>query len=171
MNMLLVASWYHSILGTLFALMAVVLMGVILLQRGKGVGLSGAFGGAGGHTAFGAKTGDVLTWATIVIAFVMLVFAVILNYVFVPMTPPGPPPAIAPLTFPAALPAEAPGETTGESTLPPVSEATPPPTEPAPTTTPPSTGAEKPVEPPAEGGGGDLPAWAARTGAFGAAHS
>ena len=59
--MLLGLSWYHYILSIMFAFVAVILMGIILLQRGKGVGLAGAFGGAGGNTAFGAKTGDVLT--------------------------------------------------------------------------------------------------------------
>ena len=96
--------WFLRILATLFALLAVLLMGVILLQRGKGVGLSGAFGGAGGHTAFGAKTGDVLTWATIVIAAVMLVFAVVLNYVFVPLAPPAPPTIGPPVSVPAPSP-------------------------------------------------------------------
>ena len=164
---MLLALWYHSILATLFALLAVFLMGVILLQRGKGVGLAGAFGGAGGHTAFGAKTGDVLTWATVVIAFVMLTFAVILNFVFVPLAPPAPPaPVITPLSIPAA-PAESPGEATGGSAVPPAGEATPTPVEPAPSTTPPSTEAEKPSETP-PGGGGDAPAWEARPGVFGA---
>ena len=99
--------WYHYILATLFAFAAVALMGVILLQRGKGVGLSGAFGGAGGHTAFGAKTGDVLTWITIVGAIVVLTGAVVLNYVFVPLTPlgaPAPPPPTAPMLPPVTPP-------------------------------------------------------------------
>ena len=51
-------------------------MMLILLQRGKGVGLAGAFGGAGGTTAFGAKTGDMLTWVTIVGTGVLLTLAV-----------------------------------------------------------------------------------------------
>ncbi|MBU0618464.1 MAG: preprotein translocase subunit SecG [Planctomycetes bacterium] len=165
---MLLALWYHSILATLFALLAVLLMGVILLQRGKGVGLSGAFGGAGGHTAFGAKTGDVLTWATIVIAVVMLVFAVILNYVFVPVAPPGPGPAVAPLTIPST-PTEAPGGGTGGSTVPPDGEPAPLPTEPvpAPTETPPPTDTEKPNET-TPGGGGDAPGWVAQPGILGA---
>ena len=157
---MLLALWYHSILATLFALLAVLLMGVILLQRGKGVGLSGAFGGAGGHTAFGAKTGDVLTWATIVIAIVMLVFAVILNYVFVPVAPPGPGPAVAPLTIPST-PTGAPGETGGGSPVPPGGETSPPPAVPAPTDT------EKPNET-TPGGGGDAPGWVAQPGILGA---
>ena len=40
---------------------------LILIQKGRGGGLSGAFGGGGGSSAFGAKTGDVLTWATSII--------------------------------------------------------------------------------------------------------
>lgn len=40
---------------------------VVLIQRPKGGGLAGAFGGVGGaqQTAFGAKVGDVLTWVTV----------------------------------------------------------------------------------------------------------
>ena len=93
---------WHVIAAIWFAFVAIVLMGVILLQRGKGVGLSGAFGGAGGHTAFGAKTGDVMTWATVVGALILLTTAVGLNYLFQP------PPAPA-----AALPPAAPAGGTG----------------------------------------------------------
>jgi len=89
---MILALWYHIILAVIFAVLAIVLMGVILLQRGKGVGLAGAFGGAGGHTAFGAKTGDFLTWVTIIGAALFLVWAVLLNYWFVPITPAGPAP-------------------------------------------------------------------------------
>lgn len=86
--MLLAAEWYHGILAVFFAVFAILLMLVILLQRGKGVGLAGAFGGVGGAAAtFGAKTGDVLTWVTIVGASLLLAFAVILNYVFSPSGP------------------------------------------------------------------------------------
>ncbi len=116
---MILAVWYHPILATIFAFMAVVLMGVILLQRGRGVGLAGAFGGVGGHTAFGAKTGDFLTWATIVIASIFLGYVVILNYVFVPLKASGsapPPPAM-----PAPLPSPADGA--GEQTLPPADSA------------------------------------------------
>ncbi|MBN2447572.1 MAG: preprotein translocase subunit SecG, partial [Phycisphaerae bacterium] len=82
--MMLAAAWYHNILAVLFAFVAVLLILIILLQRGKGVGLAGAFGGSGGSSAFGAKTGDFLTWVTVVMAIVFLAFAVVLNYVFQP---------------------------------------------------------------------------------------
>ena len=38
---------------------------LILIQRGKGGGLAGAFGGVGGSSAFGTKAGDVFTRITI----------------------------------------------------------------------------------------------------------
>jgi preprotein translocase subunit SecG len=114
--------WYHTVLAFFFVVIAVLVVIVILLQRGRGVGLAGAFGGAGGGSAFGAKTGDVLTWVTIASAVVLLTFTVILNYVFVPRpaglppppTPPTPPlpittvPASAPATAPPRPPASAP---------------------------------------------------------------
>jgi preprotein translocase subunit SecG len=59
-------------LATVFVIACVVLVLLVLIQRGRGGGLSGAFGGAGGNTAFGSKTGDVLTWATSVV-FVLFV--------------------------------------------------------------------------------------------------
>lgn len=159
--------WFHSILATLFALLAVLLMGVILLQRGKGVGLAGAFGGAGGHTAFGAKTGDVLTWATIVIAVVMLVFAIVLNYVFVPLAPPPPPAMGAPVSGPLPSPTGTPAETPAGPTTPPVGAPAPIPIEPAPTGTTPPADTEKPDEP-TPPGGGDTPFWSIRPEIFGA---
>ena len=141
---MILAAYYHTILGFFFAVFAIVLMLVILLQRGKGVGLAGAFGGAGGGTAFGAKTGDVLTWLTIGMAVAVLIFAVILNYVFRPSGPNlgGPAAQAAPVTTPAA-PAAAP-------VTPPV---TPAETPAAPVTTPTdstATPAETPAEAPAE---------------------
>jgi len=63
----------------IFIIVCLLLMLVILIQKGRGGGLSSAFGGAGGNTAFGSKTGDVLTWATSVIFGIFLLLAVALN--------------------------------------------------------------------------------------------
>src|SRR5205814_8986320 len=52
---------------------------LILIQKGRGGGLASAFGGSGGNTAFGSKTGDVLPWATSIVFGVFLVLAVALN--------------------------------------------------------------------------------------------
>jgi preprotein translocase subunit SecG len=153
---MILALWYHNILATLFGLVAVLLIGVILLQRGRGVGLSGAFGGAGGHTAFGAKTGDVLTWATIVIAVVLLTFTVILNYVFVPLPALQVTPSVQAVpTLPADAGTEgAPATDSAQQPAPTPADApaqTPPPAAEAPAQTPPPAG-EKP-------GGGEPPIW------------
>lgn len=58
---------------TLHTFVGVVLIGIILLQRGRGGGLAGAFGGLGGQSAFGNKAGDVFTRITIVLAIVWMV--------------------------------------------------------------------------------------------------
>jgi preprotein translocase subunit SecG len=64
---------------TLFILVCLFMILLILIQKGRGGGLASAFGGAGGNTAFGSKTGDVLTWATSVVFGVFLLLAVALN--------------------------------------------------------------------------------------------
>lgn len=63
----------------MFLFVCLILIGLVLIQKGRGGGLSSAFGGAGGNTAFGAKTGDILTWATSIIFGVFLLLAVVLN--------------------------------------------------------------------------------------------
>ena len=66
---------------TLFLIICVVLILLVLIQKGRGGGLSSAFGGGGGNTAFGSKTGDVLTWATSVVFGIFLLLAIGLNLV------------------------------------------------------------------------------------------
>jgi len=55
-------------LGFLLVLTALFLIALVLIQRGRGGGLAGAFGGAGGQSAFGTKAGDVFTRITVVVA-------------------------------------------------------------------------------------------------------
>ncbi|MEK6799042.1 MAG: preprotein translocase subunit SecG [Planctomycetota bacterium] len=69
-------------LGMLIIGVCMFLMLVILLQRGRGAGISGAFGGGGGSGAFGAKTGDVFTWITVVVTGLFFVLAVVANFAF-----------------------------------------------------------------------------------------
>jgi preprotein translocase subunit SecG len=64
-----------------FLLTALILILLVLIQKGRGGGLSSAFGGGGGNTAFGAKTGDVLTWATSIVFGVFMLLAIGLNLV------------------------------------------------------------------------------------------
>ncbi len=64
--------------AVLFVIVAVVLVLVILIQKGRGGGLSAAFGGGGAGGLLGSKTGDFLTWVTIVLVAVFLTLAVVL---------------------------------------------------------------------------------------------
>ena len=70
---------FFYITMVLFLTVCVFMILLVLIQKGRGGGLASAFGGAGGNTAFGSKTGDVLTWATSVLFGVFLVLAVALN--------------------------------------------------------------------------------------------
>ncbi len=54
---------------------SVLLIGIILLQRGRGGGLVGALSGLGGQSAFGTKAGDMFTRITIGIAAVWVLLA------------------------------------------------------------------------------------------------
>ncbi len=75
---LLAASFIIYVVRTLFIICAVVLVLVILIQKGKGGGLSAAFGGAGGAGGvLGTKTGDFLTWFTIGLVALFLLLAVV----------------------------------------------------------------------------------------------
>jgi len=113
---------------TVFIIVCLFMVLLVLIQKGRGGGLASAFGGAGGNTAFGSKTGDVLTWATSVVFGIFLVLAITLNLLAnnyhnkrmgVGIT------AIAPAGAPSGNPA--PGAQTG-TTMPPPIDA--PPTKP-----------------------------------------
>ncbi len=55
-------------LGFLLVFMSFFLIALVLIQRGRGGGLAGAFGGAGGQSAFGTKAGDIFTRITVGVA-------------------------------------------------------------------------------------------------------
>ncbi|MFO0960838.1 MAG: preprotein translocase subunit SecG [Isosphaeraceae bacterium] len=67
-----------NVLTILAAVISVLLIGLVLIQRGRGGGLAGAFGGAGGSSAFGTKAGDVFTRITIGVAAVWIVICMLL---------------------------------------------------------------------------------------------
>jgi len=50
---------------------------LVLVQRGRGGGLAGALGGAGGQSAFGSKSGDVFTKITIGVATVWILLCMV----------------------------------------------------------------------------------------------
>ncbi|MEM1330656.1 MAG: preprotein translocase subunit SecG [Planctomycetota bacterium] len=91
------SQWFVGISVVVFMAISVVLILVVLIQRPQGGGLSGAFGSSAGsgQTAFGAKTGDVLTFATIGMFVLWLLVAVGLVFATRPsaITPPTAPQA------------------------------------------------------------------------------
>jgi preprotein translocase subunit SecG len=68
-----------------WAFAALVLVLIILMQKGRGGGLSSAFGGIG-NTLLGTKTGDFLTWVTISIVTVWLLLSIAAVKWFKPTT-------------------------------------------------------------------------------------
>ncbi len=65
-----------SFLMVFMAVIAFLLIVLILLQRGRGGGLTGALGGMGGQSAFGSKAGDVFTRITSGLAIIWIVLCV-----------------------------------------------------------------------------------------------
>ena len=56
------------ILNSVVLLLGAFIVLLILIQRGKGGGLAGAFGGAGGSSPFGSRAGDTFTRITLIAA-------------------------------------------------------------------------------------------------------
>jgi preprotein translocase subunit SecG len=73
--------WYSTVLNLLILIVSVLLIFIVLIQRGKGGGLAGAFGGVGGSSAFGSRAGDIFTRVTLVLAGVWLVLIMVHVYV------------------------------------------------------------------------------------------
>lgn len=64
-------------LNVLVLLVSVFMILLVLIQRGKGGGLAGAFGGVGGSSAFGSRAGDMFTRITIIVAAVWILLIMI----------------------------------------------------------------------------------------------
>ncbi len=153
-----------------FLIVCLIMILTVLIQKPQGGGLSGAFGsGAGsGQTAFGARTGDALTVATIAIFVIYLLAAIGLNYTVRPtiaapsevqattteQTPPAVPgaPTAAPTTetAPVAVPPAATEPAAEPASEPTDTPAAEPAAEPADPQTPPSE--TPPTETPANPG-------------------
>jgi preprotein translocase subunit SecG len=67
-----------GIINSLLILTSLFLICLILIQRGKGGGLAGAFGGTGGSSAFGTKAGDLFTRVTMGVAGFWIVLSMLL---------------------------------------------------------------------------------------------
>jgi len=121
----------YYVLMTLLIFVAFLLILLILIQKGRGGGLSSAFGGGGGSAAFGAKTGDVLTWLTSGFFAFFILLAVILDLLVnsqYKLTVPLPPKGAAAIASPAAATPDVP--------VTPMDQTPPPTIAPAPATAP-----------------------------------
>jgi preprotein translocase subunit SecG len=102
MAVLAVWAWVPSVLSVLLFIVSVFLILLVLIQKGKGGGLAGAFGGAGGSSAFGSRAGDAFTRITIYVAAVWLLLIMLVIKTLPPsdrgsqnqdrVAPSGPPP-------------------------------------------------------------------------------
>ena len=84
----------YTIGTVLLTIVGIVSVMLILIQRGRGQGLAGAFGGMGGSTLLGTKAGTFLGKLTGWLLAVFVVLAIVLNVTFNsrPSTPGAPPP-------------------------------------------------------------------------------
>ena len=68
-------SFIMKVVAVLFVICCVALVLIILIQKGKGGGLSAAFAGGMASGLLGSKTGDFLTWVTIALVVIFLTLA------------------------------------------------------------------------------------------------
>lgn len=64
-NVLAAVPFIMHVLAVIWVIIAVALILVVLIQKGRGGGLAGAFGGGMASSILGSKTGDFFTWVTI----------------------------------------------------------------------------------------------------------
>ena len=95
---LLALGWHHYSFSIPLSVLSVFLMLVILVQRGRGGGLTGALGGMGGQSAFGTKAGDLFTRVTIAVAAIWILLSMltlkVLNNPTTAVAAPPPPAAV-----------------------------------------------------------------------------
>lgn len=68
--------FFQTLLFLFLIVLSLFMILIILLQRGKGGGLVGAFGGMGGQSAFGIKSSDVFLRITVVSAIIWFVICI-----------------------------------------------------------------------------------------------
>ena len=75
-------SFFQGFMAFLLIVTSCFMILLILVQRGRGGGITGALGGAGGQSAFGSKAGDVFTRITIGTAVVWITLAMMTISIF-----------------------------------------------------------------------------------------
>lgn len=76
--------WLSHLLNLIVLGLGMMLMLLVLIQRGKGGGLAGAFGGAGGSSPFGSRAADqfvkITLWLAGVWVLVIMIHVKIVKY-------------------------------------------------------------------------------------------
>jgi preprotein translocase subunit SecG len=135
---LLAVGLLMKFVAALFVVVCLVLILVVLMQKGRGGGLSGAFAGGMASGLLGSKTGDFLTWVTIVLVSVFLFLAVLMARYYRP-----------PVRYGRGAPATTQQPMTGGQTATPQAPTSEQPAPAAPSATPPSN-ATQPAAPAAQ---------------------
>ena len=83
--MTLIAAWWLShVLNVIVLGLGGLLLLIVLIQRGKGGGLAGAFGGAGGSSPFGSRAADqfvkITLWLAGVWVLVIMIHVKVVKY-------------------------------------------------------------------------------------------
>jgi len=74
---LVAVAWYSHLLNFVVIAVGLMLVLIVLIQRGKGGGLAGAFGGVGGSSPFGSRAADAFVKITLYLAAVWVLFIMI----------------------------------------------------------------------------------------------
>jgi preprotein translocase subunit SecG len=171
LTVLFATLYIQIVVGSLLFFTSLIMIFLILIQRGRGGGLAGALGGSGGSSAFGAKAGDTFTRVTAGMAifwFVLCLFAILLIQGPRATTRPEGDSGSGAVAPTGATPAPAEGETPAlppidlSKTLPPTpadnsSDAEKAAVPPADTATPPADTATPPADTAAPSGGSTAP--------------
>jgi preprotein translocase subunit SecG len=86
MDFLLVGAFANYALGFSLFFISLFLIFIILIQRGRGGGLSGALGGTG-QSAFGSRAGDEMTYITLIVSAIWIFLCVVCIWVLNPKDP------------------------------------------------------------------------------------
>ncbi|MHC4637290.1 MAG: preprotein translocase subunit SecG [Planctomycetota bacterium] len=77
-DFVLAVGFFMKFIMVISMICSILLILLVLIQKGKGGGLSSAFGGGMSGGLLGSKTGDFLTWVTVGLAVLFLFFMIIL---------------------------------------------------------------------------------------------
>ncbi len=71
---------FYEVLIVIYLVVALMLIGMILIQQGKGVDMGASFGGGGSNTVFGSTgSGNFMTRTTAILATLFFVISLILG--------------------------------------------------------------------------------------------